>query len=162
MGSACTKPAKKRRELSHPGVFGVYKLFWRGSKWEKFILHDKRLIKSFLEPRPGVYEFAVSRMSSTRRFKVYIGESGSISKRHQAYTRPDSHLAQLFSIAVANRCTVWRRCKYVKTKKRAVAWEAHFLARYDYAWNAKQNMSKRAVSVVQRRFCMCMPYTIIV
>lgn len=108
-----------------------------------------------LNARPGVYEFAISK-GSGRRYKVYIGESGSIRQRHQTYTRTGDHLVLLFDAALRNNCTIWRRCKYVKTKQKAVAWEAYFLGKYDYCWNAKQNRRKRNVNIVTSYFCLCM------
>ena len=149
-----------KRELSHPGYFSVYKWFWGGCKWEAFLLPNKggfalaRQHVSFLEARPGVYEFAISK-SNGKRYKVYIGESGSIRKRHQAYAVTGSHLLAPFDAALRDGCTVWRRCRHVKTKGDAVGWESYFLKRYDYAWNAQQNQRKRFVSVASRYFCMC-------
>ena len=108
-----------------------------------------------LNARPGVYEFAISK-GSGRRYKVYIGESGSIRKRHQTYAKTGDHLVLYFDAALKNGCTIWRRCKYIKTKQKAVAWEAYFLGKYDYAWNAQQNQRKRSVSIVKSYFCLCM------
>jgi GIY-YIG domain-containing protein len=158
---------RAKRELSRPGPFGSYRWFWRGTEWERFLLPNRAgfaLSRIRLEthadigdlaPGPGVYEFAISK-GGGRRYKVYIGESGSLRKRHQAYARTGDHLVRLFDIAVKDGCTIWRRCKSVKTKEKAVSWEAWFLARYDYPWNAQQNGRKRAVAIVSRRFCLCM------
>lgn len=159
--------ARSKRELSHPGYFTLYRWFWRGCKWDRFLLSNKggfalaRQHVSFLEARPGVYELAISK-GSNRKYKVYIGESGSIRKRHQAYAVTGSNLLAPFDAALRDGCTVWQRCRYVKTKGDAVAWESYFLKRYDYAWNAQQNQRKRFVSIVSRHFCMCMPSTSIV
>ena len=108
-----------------------------------------------LNARPGVYEFAISK-GSAGRYKVYIGESGSIRKRHQTYAKTGGHLVLLLDAALKDGCTVWRRCRYVKTKQKAVAWEAYFLGKYDYAWNAQQNQCKRKISIVTSYFCLCM------
>ena len=154
---------KARRELSHPGYFTLYKWFWRGSKWNRFILPNKggftlaRQHVGFFEARPGVYEFAMSKGNS-RRYKVYVGQSGSMRKRHQYYAMTGSHLVQLFDAALRDGCTIWRRCKYVKSKERAVAWEAYLLNRHDYAWNAQQNQRKRNIKIVRRYTCMCVPF----
>jgi GIY-YIG domain-containing protein len=158
---------RAKRELLHPGIFGSYRLFWRRREWEIFLLpHALGFTAAYLRPqthagiraleaKPGVYEFAISKKNG-RRYKVYVGESGSIRKRHQAYAKTGDHLLQLFDAALRDGCTIWRRCKYVKTKKKAVSWEAWFLARYDYAWNAQQNQRKRNVGIVSRHFCLCM------
>ena len=102
-----------------------------------------------LEARPGVYEFAVSK-NTGRRCKVYVGESGSILKRHQRYARTGDHLVLLLDAAIRDGCTVWMRCKYTGSKESAVAWEAYFLRKYDYAWNMRHNACKRNVSIVKR------------
>jgi hypothetical protein len=156
-----------RRELSHPGFFSIYKWFWRNCTWERFLLpnpagfafahlnlriHENTMS---LNAVPGVYEFAISK-GSRRRYKVYIGESGSIRKRHQTYAKTGDHLALLFDAALKSGYTIWRRCRYVKTKQKAVAWEAYFLGIYNYAWNAQQNKRKRNVSIITSYFCLCM------
>ena len=152
-----------KRELLHPGYFTPYRWFWGGSKWYRFILPNRggfalaRQRVSFLETRPGVYEFAISRGNS-RRYKVYVGHSGSMRKRRQSYAMTGSHLVQLFDAVLRDGCTIWMRCKYVKSKEKAVAWEAYFLNRYDYAWNAQQNMGKRSITIVRQYVCMCMPF----
>ena len=156
-----------RRELLHPGIFSIYKWFWRNCTWERFLMHNPAgFAFAHLNPkahedimslnaRPGVYEFAISK-GSKRRYKVYIGESGSIRKRHQTYAKTGDHLVLLFDVALKDGCTIWRRCRYVKTKQKAVTWEAYFLGKYDYAWNAQQNQRKRSVSIVASYFCLCM------
>jgi hypothetical protein len=115
----------------------------------------------YLDARPGVYELAISK-GQGRRYKVYIGESGSVRKRYQAYAKSGDHLILLFDAALRQGCTVWMRCKYVKTKARAVAWEAYFLGKYDYAWNAQQNTRRRCISIVRGCSCMCTHFTGIV
>lgn len=156
-----------KRELSHPSFFSIYKWFWKSSTWERFLMPNPTgFAFSRLNPRshedimslnarPGVYEFAISK-GSGQRYKVYIGESGSIRKRHQTYAKTGNHLVMIFDAALKNNCTIWRRCKYVKTKQKAVAWEAYFLGIYNYAWNAQQNQRKRKVNIVTSYFCLCM------
>ena len=158
---------QNKRELLHPGFFSIYKWFWRSCVWERFLLPNKTgFAFAHLNPRthenimslnakPGVYEFAISK-GSGQGYKVYIGESGSIRKRHQTYAKTGDHLVLLFDAALKDGCTIWRRCRYVKTKKKAVAWEAYFLGKYDYAWNAQQNQRKRKVGIVTNYFCLCM------
>ena len=158
---------KPRRELLRPRSFSIYKWFWRYSKWKRLILPDKAGFASarqnicFLEAKPGVYEFAISKGYS-RRYKVYIGESGSIRKRHQTYAKTGDHLVLLFDAALKEGCTIWCRWRYVKTKQKAVAWEAYFLNKYDYAWNAQQNRCRRKVSIVSSCSCWCTSFTRIV
>ena len=108
-----------------------------------------------LKPLPGVYEFAISK-GGGQRYKVYIGESGSIRKRHQTYANTGDHLVLLFDKALKDGCTIWRRCRYVKTKKKAVKKEAKWLKKFDFSWNAQQNGRKRDVSIVSSYFCLCM------
>jgi hypothetical protein len=108
-----------------------------------------------LRPVPGVYEFAISK-SGGRRYKVYVGESGSMRKRHQTYAKTGDHLILLLDKALRDGCTVWRRCRYVKSKKKAVKKEAKLLRKFDYSWNAQQNGRKRDVGIVSSYFCMCM------
>lgn len=158
---------RTKRELSRPGIFGSYRFFWRGQEWQRFLLPSPLgFTAAYLRPqmhadimaleaKPGVYEFAISKKGG-RRYKVYIGESGSIRKRHQTYAKNGDHLLQLLDAAVRDGCTIWRRCKYVRTKEKAVSWEAWFLARYDYAWNARQNQRKRKINIVSQHFCLCM------
>ena len=156
-----------KRELSHPGFFSIYKWFWRSCAWEKFLMpnfagfpfahlnpksHEDIMS---LNAKPGVYEFAISK-GSGRRYKIYIGESGSIRKRHQTYAKTGDHLVLFFDAALKDGCTIWRRCRYVKTKQKAVAWEAYFLGKFDYAWNTQQNRRKRKVNIVTSYFCLCM------
>lgn len=166
-----------KRELYRPAFFSIYKWFWRNSTWNIFLKPNPfggaqgkspaGLAFAHLNPRthedimslnakPGVYEFAISK-GSGRRYKVYIGESGSIRKRHQTYAKAGDHLVLLFDAALKDGCTIWRRCMYVKTKQKAVAWEAYFLGKYDYAWNAQQNQKKRRVNIVTSYFCLCIP-----
>ena len=153
---------RTKRESSHPNLFGSYKRFWRGCVWEKWLLpHHMGFVAcqkfsiNHLEFRPGVYEFAISKGNDVR-YKMYIGESGSLRLRHQHYAKDGDHLFVLLDNAVRSGCTVWRRCKYVRTKKKAVKKEAKWLRKYDYPWNAKQNVKKRNVNLVSKSFCMCM------
>ena len=144
----------------------VYRRFWRGCKWEKFLLPDAKGFEfsrkrpqthvdiGNLQRRPGVYEFAISK-GGNRRYKTYVGESGSMQKRHQTYARTGDHLLPLFDAALKNGCIIWRRCKYIKTKEKAVAREAKLLRKYDYCWNARQNTRKRNISIVSRSLCLC-------
>ena len=156
-----------KREIFRPSVFSIYKWFWRSSTWERFLMPNQAgFAFAHVNPRthedimslnakPGVYEFAISK-GSGRRYKIYIGESGSIRKRHQTYAKTGDHLILLFDASLKDGCTIWRRCRYVKTKHKAVAWEAYFLEKYDYAWNARQNQKKRNVSIVTSYLCFCM------
>ncbi len=158
---------RNKRERSRPSFFGAYARFWRGCEWLPFLLPNslgfelacQRLqthvdIRELL-PKPGVYEFAISK-GTERRYKTYVGESGSIRKRHMTYAKNGDHLLSLFDTALRSGCVIWRRCRYVETKQKAVKWEAKFLKKYDYAWNAQQNQRKRAISLVSRSFCLCM------
>ena len=164
---------RNKRELSHPSILGSYRRFWRGCEWREFLFPNsigftlacQRLqthadIRA-LEPRPGVYEFAISKKND-RRYKTYIGESSSIRRRHQKYAQTGDHLLAIFDAALKNGCVIWRRCRYVKTKGEAVSKEAKFLQKYDYAWNAQQNGRKRAVNIVSQRFCLCMSSMLII
>ena len=85
-----------------------------------------------------------------------------VAFRHQHYAKDGDHLFVLLDNAVRSGCTVWRRCRYVRTKKKAVKKEAKWLRKYDYPWNAKQNMKKRNVNLVSKSFCMCMSFVQIV
>lgn len=158
---------RNKRERLRPSFFGSYARFWRNCEWLPFLLPNQlgfefscqRLqthvdIRELL-PKPGVYEFAISKKNE-RRYKMYVGESGSIRKRHMTYAKNGDHLLALFDTALKNGCVIWRRCRYVETKQKAVQWEAKFLKKYDYAWNAQQNQRKRAISLVSRSFCLCM------
>ena len=159
---------RANRELLHPAFFSIYKWFWRNSKWDKFLMPDKigfafvhlnpKIHENIMSlgARPGVYEFAISK-GPGRRYKVYIGESGSIRKRHQTYAKTGDHLVMLFDAALKDGCTIWRRCRYVKTKQKAVAWEAYFLGKFDYAWNVQQNQKRRKISIMTSYFCLCIP-----
>lgn len=157
-----------KREISRPGFFSTYKWFWRNCVWERFLLpnsagfafahlnHKSHEDIMSLSAKPGVYEFAISK-GSGRRYKIYIGESGSIRKRHQTYVKTGDHLVLLLDATLKDGCTIWRRCRYVKTKQKAVAWEAYFLEKYSYAWNARKNKRKRNIKIVTSYFCFCIP-----
>jgi GIY-YIG domain-containing protein len=163
---------RTKRELSRPGLFGSYKWFWRGSEWERFLSPSpagfgaacrNQAGVAALGLGPGVYEFAISKGAGWRpwaispyRYKVYIGESASLRRRHQTYARTGDHLLLLFDAALRDGCTIWRRCKHVETKEKAVSWEAWFLRLYDYPWNAQLNGRKRTVNIVSRNSCLCM------
>ena len=166
---------RAKRELSHPSFFGFYRRFWRGCKWEVFLQphpagfplacrrpHVHEGVKG-LRLVPGVYEFAISKSSGPfhtlgqkQKYKVYVGESGSMRKRHQTYAKTGDHLILQLDKALRDECTVWRRCRYVKSKKKAVKKEAKLLKKYDFSWNAQQNGRKRDVGIVSSHFCMCM------
>lgn len=165
--------SKVKRELSRTSLFGSYRFFWRGCKWQPFLIptactpgfeHANRIGTKNLELKPGVYEFSITKSrppfffgtEQNKRYKMYVGHSGSIRTRHQKYSKTGDHLLQYFDAALKDGCTIWRRCKYVETKEKAIYWEKKFLQKYDYAWNAHHNNRKRKVNIILRSFCCCM------
>ena len=161
--------SKVKRELSRTSLFGSYRLFWAGCKWQPFLIpnvrvlgfeHATRISIKYLDLKPGVYEFAITKeqpfFGQKKRYKVYVGHSGSIRTRHQKYFKTGDHLLQYFDAALKDGCTIWRRCKYVKTKEKAIYWENKILQKYDYAWNAHHNNRKRKINILLRPLCFCM------
>ncbi len=60
-----------------------------------------------------MYEFAISKGTSDRRYKMYVGETNSVRSRHQQYAKTGDHLYQLLDTALKDGCVIWRRCQYV-------------------------------------------------
>ena len=62
--------SKVKREMSRTSLFGSYRLFWAGCKWQPFLVpnlrvlgfeHATRISIKHLDLKPGVYEFAITK-----------------------------------------------------------------------------------------------------
>jgi hypothetical protein len=52
-----------------------------------------------------------------RRFKVYVGETNNMARRHGwEYRAHGDHLAPFFEAALNNGSTVWRRVRYTVSR----------------------------------------------
>lgn len=160
---------RRHRESCHPSRFGTYKKFWSQSPgWRVFLLPCSQGFEASrdtpacckavngLEQRPGVYEFAVSTNATSRKSKVYVGQTCDLKRRLGGDYRGDgSHLRALFDEALQTHgFTVWVRFVYTPTADAAKDWEARFLRKYDYAWNARDNKTKRALQLRRNWLCM--------
>jgi hypothetical protein len=78
-----------------------------------------------------------------------------MKQRMEQYGDDGDHIRAYLDAALKDGYLVWRRLKYLKTKELAVSKEAKFLETYDYAWNAKDNGSKRQIKLKQTYSCCC-------
>jgi len=110
-----------------------------------------------LQSRPGIYEFAIAQAASRSKVVVYVGESSDIRRRHHKEYRGThgGHLRQFFEEALGNNCTIYRRVRYMSSKEDAARTESQMLAKYNYAWNQRQNGASRRVYLTQRCSCCC-------
>ena len=162
------------RELEATPILSWYWLFWHSglysggkSSWEIFVdgsqfrdfkeAKSKEKSSSKLKEKPGVYEFSLVHPSSMKkRFKVYAGHTNNMLRRHNRdYRSNGSHLLKQFSNALQEGYIVMRRVKYTETTGKAKAIESKLLKHYNYAWNAKENGSKRVVHL-RPSFCCCL------
>ncbi|QDZ21670.1 GIY-YIG domain-containing protein [Chloropicon primus] len=174
--SSSQKPKPHREIVRTTPVFSWYWWVWRSSTWEVFL--DGSQFRDFksakkgeassttkdLLPRPGCYEFALAHPNDpSKRFKVYVGYSSNIQKRHHLnYQRDGSHLLPQLERSLKEEYIVLRRVTYCQDAEKAKALESKLLRTYDYPWNLMENGGKRHVSLVQKSCCLCfrLPVTV--
>ena len=113
-----------------------------------------------LESLPGIYEFAISKPGSSKRFKVYCGYSSNIRQRHDQYRNNGSHLRSEIGFVRSRGLTLWRRIRYTKDKETAKLYESALLSRYDYSWNKMENGRKRTIDLEVVCCCCVKPTTV--
>jgi len=99
----------------------------------------------------GIYEWAAVgtlRGQPDNRVVVYIGSTcrdkpGALRRRILEYCTNGSHKEDLINEALHRGYELWVRVRIVEgsnpSRKNAEAMENEFLARYDYAWNTRNN-----------------------
>lgn len=150
------------REKCHPGMFSGYKKFFRGTKWHTFLEPASSLEASLENARrhrvneglwevPAVYEFAVTKTPSGKRYKTYVGTTKNLRDRHSGYLRNGDHIAHFMESAVKSGLFVMRRIRYIIPSPKiepnrielasvvAEQTETRFLGKFNYAWNSRQN-----------------------
>ena len=168
-----------RREKVHPGYFSGYKKFFRGTKWHVFLAPANDLGYSLVDAKsrgvnnglwdvPGVYEFAVAKSPTAKRYKTYIGTTKSVSGRHGSYLRDGDHIKNFLDAAVKNGLFVMRRIRYIIPKPQlpprlveqtaviAEQTETRFLGKYDYPWNSRQNGNVAMTRMPVKKSFLCM------
>lgn len=93
---------------------------------------------------------------------MYVGESGNVRLRQMQYGNDGDHLRPYIDAALKDDYLIFRRLKYLKTKEKAEAVELEMLQRYDYAWNRKDNGSKRLLKLKQDYTCCCFASGVII
>lgn len=155
-----------RREKCSPTYFSSYKRFFRGTQWELLAVpfdcgsrYDSMIdeAKKKLVPVPAVYELAVSKTPGGKRYKVYLGQTNNMVRRHTEYFDKDNdvktrnHVRVPLEHALSAGLFVYRRVRYIipytnlspiaatKATLMSYMWETRLLAQYNYAWNSKNN-----------------------
>ena len=167
------------REKVHPGFFSHYKKFWRGAKWQLFLLPSPTLEQSLEQakrhrvnegifPVPAVYEFAISKTRTGDRYKTYVGTTKNATNRHGSYLNDGDHIARFLETAVRNGFFVHRRIRYIIPKPEltpaqieraavvAEQTETRFLGKFNYAFNARQNGNEAMTRIPVKKSFLCM------
>lgn len=101
----------------------------------------------------GIYEWQVRKSGQPNRV-VYIGstcrgKAGALRGRILEYCRNGSHKKDLINEALRKEYELWVRVKISKARencrKDAERMENELLAKYDYAWNIRNNVAVRSI-----------------
>lgn len=112
--------SKERRELCSTRPLSWYWFLWRASKWEIFLDGSKHRTfqdakkaqkkTSELKEKSGVYEFCITMPNSKKHFKVYVGHTKNMRRRHhEDYRSRGSHLLKVFEDCMRKGLIVHRR-----------------------------------------------------
>lgn len=103
--------------------------------------------KQWVDNLCGIYEWRVTKFEGTDPRVVYVGSTcprsrsprQSMRNRIVAYTTNGNHKRELINEALRRGYELWVRFKLTKDENEAMAMEDALLARYDYAWNIRNN-----------------------
>ena len=96
----------------------------------------------------GIYECGAKRplLGQTKIRVVYVGSTcrvkpGALKSRIQSYCRDGSHKEDLINAALLKGYELWVRVKPTRANRKlnAERMENRLLAKYDYAWNERNN-----------------------
>ena len=121
----------------------------RGLNQVGFISSSIRKVLPFLAGHCGIYEWGARRplLGETKIRVLYVGSTcrakpGALKKRIQSYCRDGSHKKDLINAALLKGYELWVRVKPAtrgNRKRTAEIMENKLLAKYDYAWNERNN-----------------------
>ena len=120
----------------------------RGPNQVGFISSEIREAFPILVGHCGIYEWGVKRplLGENKIRVVYVGSTcrlkpGAFKSRIQDYCRDGSHKEDLINVALLKGYELWVRVKPtgVNRKLNAERMENKLLAKYDYAWNERNN-----------------------
>lgn len=167
------------RESVHPGTFSHYKKFFRGARWQLFLLPSPTLEQSLEQAKrhrvnddilsvPAVYEFAVAKSLNGKRYKTYVGTTKNARNRHASYLNDGDHIARFLHAAVCGGFYVYRRIRYIipraelsrsQIERAAVVAEqseTRFLGKYNFPWNSRQNGNEAMTRIPVKKSFLCM------
>ena len=120
----------------------------RGPNQVGFISSSIREAFSLLVPHCGIYEWGVKRplLRQTKISVVYVGSTcrakpGALRGRIQSYCQDGSHKEDLINAALIEGYELWVRVKPTRANRKlnAERMQNKLLAKYDYAWNERNN-----------------------
>lgn len=108
-----------------------------------FISSSIRKALPLLSRHCGIYEWGVKRplLGVTKIRVVYVGSTGALRGRIQRYCRDGSHKEDLINAALLKGYELWVRVKPTRCNSKLIAeiMEIKLLAKYNYAWNKRDN-----------------------
>lgn len=127
---------------------------FRGKLQDEITENNKKLLGV-----PAVYELAVSLGLNSKKYKVYIGKSIKMKRRDGDYqgfieNKDAEHVHEHINHALTTKggLFLFRRIRYIIPKEHIQSvealqkanimshkWESRILAKYNYAWNKKDN-----------------------
>jgi len=104
----------------------------------------------------GIYEWKATRPDQPDRV-VYVGSTCTRNDRCQRlksriirYCKYGNHKEELINDALSKGYELWVRYKQAEDEERAKELENDLLAKYDYAWNIRENNRLREILPQQR------------
>ena len=113
---------------------------WKRKNW---YINKAGLEESF-DGKNGIYELRLNKGEDT--CVIYIGSScaeGGLCKRLSQYVRNGSHKAMLIQTALSAGATIEARACIYEDCVTAHARENQMLAKLDYLWNIRKNLTPR-------------------
>lgn len=107
----------------------------------------------------GIYEWKATRPDQPDRV-VYVGSTCTrndgcerLKSRIIRYCKYGNHKKELISDALSNGYELWVRYKQAEGEECAKKMENELLAKYDYAWNTRENNRLREI-LPQQQACL--------